>query len=92
MLTVKIAKLCIERVVYNVLRDTNPYIIARGLQVVIGMVDPDPRVSGGGLWTCKDAGMEVCLIGGDLEQECKDLNKVFIERVLAEKAAEEASS
>lgn len=61
-------------------------------RVVVGMVDPDPRVSGGGLWTCKNAGLEVCAIGGELEEECKSLNKGFIERVLAAKAEEEAKA
>jgi hypothetical protein len=100
-------------------------VAAKIARVVVGMVDPDPRVSGGGLKTCHDAGMEVVCIGGALcgpgrslsspwfveypvrdetgwccrvqrcatgaeEQECKELNKVFIDRVLAAKAAEEA--
>ncbi|KAK3239894.1 hypothetical protein CYMTET_50214 [Cymbomonas tetramitiformis] len=58
-------------------------------KVVVGMVDPDPRVSGGGLDTLRKAGIEVVQVGGHEEQACKDLNVEFIERVLAAKAAEE---
>lgn len=41
-------------------------VAAKIARVVVGMVDPDPRVSGGGLKTCHDAGMEVVCIGGAL--------------------------
>jgi|AntRauMFilla1563_2_1112583.scaffolds.fasta_scaffold141422_1 diaminohydroxyphosphoribosylaminopyrimidine deaminase/5-amino-6-(5-phosphoribosylamino)uracil reductase len=58
-------------------------------QVVCGMVDPDPRVSGGGLRTLVAAGIAVACVGGAEEQACKDLNKVFLSRVLAEKEATE---
>uniref|UniRef100_A0A6T7YPC3 Riboflavin biosynthesis protein PYRD, chloroplastic n=1 Tax=Pyramimonas obovata TaxID=1411642 RepID=A0A6T7YPC3_9CHLO len=67
-------------------------VAANVSRVVCGMVDPDPRVSGGGLKTLVDAGIEVACIGGAEEKACQDLNKVFIERVLAEKAAEEAAA
>jgi diaminohydroxyphosphoribosylaminopyrimidine deaminase/5-amino-6-(5-phosphoribosylamino)uracil reductase len=41
-------------------------VAAKIARVVVGMVDPDPRVSGGGLKTCHDAGIEVVCIGGAL--------------------------
>ncbi len=56
-------------------------IIKAGLKrVVIGMVDPDPRVSGNGISRLKDAGLEV--IEGVLKQECEEINRDFIFRVL----------
>jgi len=55
-------------------------LIKAGLKrVVIGMVDPDPRVSGNGISRLKDAGLEV--IVGVLRQECEVINREFIFRV-----------
>ncbi len=51
-------------------------IIAAGVaQVVVGMIDPDPRVSGKGIERLKAAGIEV-LIGVE-EEACKELNEAF---------------
>lgn len=45
-------------------------------KVVIGCVDPNPKVSGNGIKKLKDAGIEVeC---GILEQECQKLNEIFM--------------
>ncbi len=56
-------------------------LIKAGLKrVVIGMVDPDPRVSGNGIERLKDSGLEV--IEGVLKQECEIINKEFVFRVL----------
>ncbi len=56
-------------------------IIKAGLKrVVIGMVDPDPRVSGNGISRLKDCGLEV--IEGVLSQECESINREFCFRVL----------
>jgi diaminohydroxyphosphoribosylaminopyrimidine deaminase / 5-amino-6-(5-phosphoribosylamino)uracil reductase len=49
-------------------------------RVVVGMVDPDPRVSGGGIERLRAAGIEV--IVGIEEQDCRDLNEGFIHRIL----------
>jgi len=55
-------------------------IIKAGLKkVVIGMVDPDPRVSGNGISRLKDSGLEV--IEGVLSQECESINREFSFRV-----------
>lgn len=59
-------------------------IIEKGIKrVVIGMVDPNPVVKGNGIKKLKDKGIEV--ITGVLEEECKELNKVFIKNQLAKK-------
>lgn len=47
-------------------------------RVVVGFVDPDPRVSGGGIRTLLDAGIEVCV--GCCEEECREINADFIAR------------
>ena len=55
-------------------------VIKAGLKkVVIGMVDPDPRVSGNGISRLKDSGLEV--IYGVLNRECEYINREFIFRV-----------
>jgi len=55
-------------------------IIKAGLKrVVLGMVDPDPRVSGNGISRLKDSGLEV--IDGVLNEECESINREFSFRV-----------
>ena len=55
-------------------------LIKAGLKrVVIGMVDPDPRVSGNGISRLKDSGLEV--IEGVLKQECEGINREFAFRI-----------
>ena len=52
-------------------------IIKKGIgRVVVGCLDPNPKVAGRGVKMLQDAGIEV--IVGVLEEECKDLNKRFI--------------
>lgn len=59
-------------------------IIEKGIKrVVIGMVDPNPIVKGNGIQKLQDAGIEV--ITNVLEEECKELNKVFIKNQLEKK-------
>lgn len=48
-------------------------------RVVVGMVDPDERVSGRGIERLKDAGIEVMV--GVEEDACRQLNEAFIHRV-----------
>ncbi|WP_265265022.1 bifunctional diaminohydroxyphosphoribosylaminopyrimidine deaminase/5-amino-6-(5-phosphoribosylamino)uracil reductase RibD [Spirulina subsalsa] len=49
-------------------------------KVVVGMIDPDPRVSGTGVETLQQAGLEVVV--GVEEAACRQLNEAFIHRVL----------
>ncbi|MGF1479063.1 MAG: bifunctional diaminohydroxyphosphoribosylaminopyrimidine deaminase/5-amino-6-(5-phosphoribosylamino)uracil reductase RibD [Cyanophyceae cyanobacterium] len=56
-------------------------LVAAGVaKVVVGMVDPDPRVSGGGIERLRSAGIEVVV--GVEEAACRQLNEAFIHRVL----------
>ena len=57
-------------------------LIAAGVsRVIVGMVDPDPRVSGGGIARLRDAGIEVVV--GVEEEACRQLNEAFIHRILS---------
>jgi diaminohydroxyphosphoribosylaminopyrimidine deaminase/5-amino-6-(5-phosphoribosylamino)uracil reductase len=47
-------------------------------KVVVGFVDPDPRVSGGGIRTLLEAGVEVVV--GCEEELCREVNAAFIAR------------
>ena len=59
---------------------TEALITAGVSKVVVGMVDPDPRVSGGGIARLRDAGIEVAV--GVEEDACRQLNEAFIHRIL----------
>ena len=54
-------------------------IEAKVAKVVTGMVDPDPRVAGGGIKKLRDAGIEVVV--GVEEAACRRLNEAFIQRI-----------
>lgn len=59
-------------------------IIEKGIKrVVYGMKDPNPRVSGKGLLQLKNSGIEI--IGPILEDECKELNEIFIKNQIEKK-------
>ena len=49
-------------------------------KVVVGMVDPDPRVSGGGIERLRAAGIEIVV--GVEETACQELNEAFIHRIV----------
>ncbi|MGK7926490.1 MAG: bifunctional diaminohydroxyphosphoribosylaminopyrimidine deaminase/5-amino-6-(5-phosphoribosylamino)uracil reductase RibD [Spirulina sp.] len=55
-------------------------IAAKVTKVFVGMVDPDPRVAGGGIDRLRQAGIEV--IVGVEEANCRQLNEAFIHRIL----------
>jgi diaminohydroxyphosphoribosylaminopyrimidine deaminase / 5-amino-6-(5-phosphoribosylamino)uracil reductase len=56
-------------------------VIAAGVKkVVIGMVDPNPLVAGGGIATLEQAGIEVVV--GVEAAACEELNEGFIQRIL----------
>ncbi len=56
-------------------------LIAAGVaKVVVGMVDPDPRVSGGGIERLRAAGIQVVV--GVEEAACRQLNEAFCHRIL----------
>lgn len=59
-------------------------IIKSGFKkVVVGLIDPNPKVKGQGIKRLKDAGIEV--ITGVLEEECKKINKIFLKNILSKK-------
>lgn len=57
----------------------NEIIERKFKRVVIGMVDPNPLVSGSGIKMLEEAGIDVKV--GVLEQECKWLNRFFIKHI-----------
>lgn len=48
-------------------------------KVIVGMLDPNPRVAGKGVEILREHGIEV--ITGVLEEECKSLNEIFIKYI-----------
>ncbi|BAY84878.1 riboflavin biosynthesis protein RibD [Calothrix parasitica NIES-267] len=59
-------------------------VVAAGLaKAVVGMVDPNPLVAGGGIKRLQEAGIEV--IAGVEEEACRKLNEGFIHRILYKK-------
>jgi diaminohydroxyphosphoribosylaminopyrimidine deaminase / 5-amino-6-(5-phosphoribosylamino)uracil reductase len=56
-------------------------LVAAGVQkVVIGMVDPNPLVAGGGIVTLEQAGIEVVV--GVETALCEELNEGFVQRIV----------
>ena len=54
-------------------------IASRIKKVVIGMIDPNPLVSGKGILRLKRAGIEI--VSGVLEEDCRKLNEVYIKYI-----------
>ena len=59
-------------------------IIRAGIrQVIVGMVDPDSRVAGGGINRLRQAGIDVKV--GVEEAACQRLNEAFVHRILRQR-------
>ena len=59
-----------------------PQLVEAGIKkVVVGLVDPDPRVQGRGLAQLREAGIEVQMAEDDLQELCAELNRGFIRRI-----------
>ncbi len=55
-------------------------ILAAGIsRVVVGMIDPDPRVAGGGIERLRQAGLSVTV--GVEEAACQQLNEAFVHSI-----------
>jgi diaminohydroxyphosphoribosylaminopyrimidine deaminase/5-amino-6-(5-phosphoribosylamino)uracil reductase len=62
-------------------------VTSRVARVVVGCVDPNPLVGGGGIETLRKAGIAVAV--GCEEEACKALNPEFMARMAAQAAAQQ---
>lgn len=61
-----------------------PQLVTAGIKkVVVGLVDPDPRVQGRGIELLRKAGVEVQMAEDDLQELCAELNRGFIRRIFS---------
>ncbi len=59
-----------------------PAVVEAGVsEVVVGLVDPDPRVQGRGLAALKEHGVKVKLADRDSQEQCAEVNRAFIRRL-----------
>ena len=59
-------------------------VVRSGIKkLIVGMTDPNPLVSGRGIEKCRQAGVEVVV--GVLEEECRELNEVFVKNITQKK-------
>lgn len=55
-------------------------VIASGVtRVVVGMIDPNPKVAGSGIKKITESGIKVHY--SELEKECQNLNRAFVKRI-----------
>lgn len=60
-----------------------PQLIEAGItKVVVGLVDPDPRVQGRGIELLRQSGLKVEMAEPDIQELCADLNRGFIRRII----------
>lgn len=50
-------------------------------RVVVGLRDPNPKVDGGGVKVLEEAGIQVDLADGMMEQACADMVDAFVKRI-----------
>ena len=59
-------------------------VIKSGIKrLVVGMIDPNPKVAGSGIKKIKEAGIQIA--SGVLEEDCKRLNEIFIKHITQNK-------
>eukprot|EP00980_Cylindrotheca_fusiformis_P017504 scaffold5490_cov125-Cylindrotheca_fusiformis.AAC.21 len=56
-------------------------ILAKASRVVVGFRDPNPRVDGGGVQMLQDAGIEVDMAEGKINEQCAALVDSFVKRI-----------
>ncbi len=57
-------------------------LLASGIKtVVVGLVDPDPRVQGQGIKRLEEGGIEVEMADEDSQEQCAEVNRAFIHRL-----------
>ncbi|KAK9810270.1 hypothetical protein WJX72_007704 [[Myrmecia] bisecta] len=59
-------------------------VAAKVTRVVVGVADPNPLVGGTGVTTLEKAGIKVVNVGGDVEAQCYEVNRDFMERMKAQ--------
>jgi len=65
---------------HNLTPPCSDAIVEAGIgRVVVGTIDPNPRVSGDGIRHLRDAGIDV--VSGVLEAECSELNRAFFKYI-----------
>lgn len=64
-------------------------VVAQANRVVVGFRDPNPRVDGGGVALLKEAGVQVDMAEGEIEEACHELVINFVKRIVPKDDAPE---